>query len=189
MTRANCQQPDACVAGKRARAASARTSLPCRAWHLRAHASAAPLPGVRRVPRRAHASAEPGPGVYRDERMRRLNQDPEFAAVPMPSVALRAHVGCTRTRSSLRTATSACVGCTRTGVRQYRAERMGSAYASAEPGWSSPVPRRAHASAEPGPGVRCGQCRAWCERMRRLHQDLEFAAVPRRACHASACVG
>ena len=65
MTRANCQQPDACVAGKRG---------PCRLCaDLTAHAER----GRERM-RRLHQ--DPEFAAARDERMRRLNQDPEFAA-------------------------------------------------------------------------------------------------------------
>ena len=70
MTRANCQQPDACVAGKRG---------PCRLCaDLTAHAER----GRERM-RRLHQ--DPEFAAARDERgrerMRRLNQDPEFAAM------------------------------------------------------------------------------------------------------------
>ena len=65
MTRANCQQPDACVAGKRG---------PCRLCaDLTAHAER----GRERM-RRLHQ--DPEFAAARDERMRRLHQDPEFAA-------------------------------------------------------------------------------------------------------------
>ena len=128
MTRANCQQPDACVAGKRG---------PCRLCaDLTAHAER----GRERM-RRLHQ--DPEFAAARDERMRRLNQDPEFAAA-------NAERGRERMRRLHQDPEFAAA----------RDERM----------------RRLHQD----PEFAAARDERGRERMRRLNQDPEFAAMMAR---------